>query len=863
METLLGMGAIDGILKVVVNNVEIPLGVAGQDMSATGWYTIVTNGARQGGMNLDFVDASGDPLGDPHGSIASLSVIVPNQISSGRSTPNVEVLMRGMQIESFAADGTSLGSAYSNNPAWVILEILRRCGWSTSDINLSTFATSASVCQELINTTDLNGNPIQVPRFECNLILTKRQSAAAVIRGIRVASSLMLRYGATGLLELLPETTLAQQQPTLPDGSNSVEQLNGGWPAYEFSDGSASFSGIARNPNGSSSVRLTSQTAAETSNRLSVEFQDESNEYQQDSLSLVDSEDVALIGYENSTQSTALGIANFSQATRVLLRQLDKSTKGNLYVEFVTSFRALKIRPGDIISFTYVREGLERAPFRVVKLSPSTNYELVTVLAQVHDDNWYSDNPATLGGAGRQPGTETQTPLPLIGLRPHDDSSGTFEFFDFKIQESIQTLKDGSATDILSVAFSVPVSPSTNSSSLPLLSLSPAISSTGGTLAGGSNLYYAVTAVDSSGNESGLSFTVPAILPRGANIFTASLNNLSFPSTASTFNVYRGSSPQLVYRIASQVPLSNTFTDTGLPVQPIGPPDPNFDHANFYYRNEYAGPYPVTIFSGTTIGWDDMGATAQVYSGMVVRITEGTGRGQERSIATNDMTTLTITSAWSTVPDRSSVFTIAEPSWKFAALSSNSPAQFEISYRSGTVIQISGRGANAANQEGNADLCPLTRWTLGGGAPDVGLAPAPGFSLGAIGGGELTLFSVSFASTANIESVTSGTLQLFHWNELNTPSAYSLSAAVDLTSTDIPLNQSAAPFGGQLIQVGSELMTVLSANSNTNTYYVVRGALGSAAAPHLPGDAVLILITHWLSLRSRLTSSKIELRRIT
>ncbi len=841
METLLGMGTIDGILKVVVNNVEIPLGVVGQDMSATGWYAIVTNGGRQGGMNLDFVDASRNPLGDPHGSIASLSVIVPNQISSGRSTPNVEVLLRGMQIESFAASGTSLGNAYSNNPAWVILEILRRCGWSTSDINLSTFATSASVCQELISTTDLNGNPIQVPRFECNLILTKRQSAAAVIRGIRVASSLMLRYGATGLLELLPETTLAQQQPTLPDGSNSVEQLNGGWPAYEFSDGSASFSGIARNPNGSSSVRLTSQTVAETSNRLSVEFQDESNEYQQDSLSLVDSDDVALIGYENSTQSTALGIANFSQATRVLLRQLDKSTKGNLYVEFITSFRALKIRPGDIISFTYVREGFERAPFRVVKLSPSTNYELVTVLAQVHDDDWYSDNLATLGGAGRQPGTETQIPLPLIGLLPHDDSSGTFEFFDFKIQESIQTLQDGSATDILSVGFSVPVSPSTNASSLPLLSLSPTISNTGGTLAGGSNLYYAVSAVNSSGNESGLSFTVPAILPPGANTFTASLNNLSFPSTASKFHVYRGSSPQLLYRIASEVPLNNTFTDAGLPVQPIGPPDPNFDHANFYYRNEYAGPYPTTVFSGTTIGWDDMGATALAYSGMVVRIIEGTGRGQERSIATNDMITLTIASAWSTVPDSSSVFTIAEPSWKFAALSSNSPAQFEISYRSGTVIQISGRAANAANQEGNADLCPLTRWTLGGGAPDVGLASAPGFSLSAIGGGELSLFSVSFASTSNIESVTSGTLQLFHWNELNTPTTYSLSAAVDSVSTSIQLNRSAGPFAGQVIQVELELMTVLSSNSNTNTYFVVRGALGSAAVPHIDNSPVFHL----------------------
>src|SRR5437764_9454175 len=163
----------------------------------------------------------------------------------------------------------------------------------------------------------------------------------------------MLRYGANGLLQLLPETTIAAQQPTLPDGSNSLKQINGGWPAYEFSDSSASFSGIVRKPDGSASLRITSRTIAELSNRLSVEFQDEANEYQQDSLSVVSQDDLTLIGYEVSSQSTALGLPNYNQASRILLRQLDKMTKGNLFVEFKASFQAIKIRPGDIISITY------------------------------------------------------------------------------------------------------------------------------------------------------------------------------------------------------------------------------------------------------------------------------------------------------------------------------------------------------------------------------------------------------------------------------------------------------------------------------------------------------------------------------
>ncbi|HEX3685770.1 MAG TPA: phage tail protein [Bryobacteraceae bacterium] len=412
MEALLGTGTIQSVMKVVVNDIEIPLAVQGQNMTTTGWYNVVTTGTRNGNFNLDFTDSNGNPLGDPYGSMSVLSIVVPNRICSGKTLPNVEVLLQGTQIDQYNPDGTFQQTSFTNNPAWVILDILQRCGWSRSDLNLPTFASAAAFCGTLISTTDLNGNPIQVQRYECNLILTKRQSAATIVRGIRVASSLMLRYGTTGLLELLPETTIAAQQPALPDGGNSTETLNGGWPAYEFSDGSGPFSGIVRNPNGTSTVRLTSRSIAETSNRLSVEFQDESNEYQQDSLSLVDADDSALIGYEISSQSTALGIANFSQATRVLLRQLDKSTDGNTFVEFQTSFRALKVRPGDIIALTYLKEGFIRVPFRVVKLSPSINYELVTIMAQIHDDDWYSDSTAVLGGAGRQPGTQVQTPRP-------------------------------------------------------------------------------------------------------------------------------------------------------------------------------------------------------------------------------------------------------------------------------------------------------------------------------------------------------------------------------------------------------------------------------------------------------------------
>lgn len=843
LEVLAGLGPITSVLKVVVNDVEIPQEATNTDMTSTGWYSVVTAGTRTGGFNLDFSDANGNPLGDPYGSLTVLAVVVPNRISSGTSLPNVEVLLQGMQVEIYDTDGSLQGTEYTNNPAWVLLNILRRCGWTLAELNLPSFASSANFCSAVINTKDFNGNIIQVPRYECNLVLMKRQSVAAIVRGIRVASSMMLRYGANGLLELLPETTLAAQQSALPDGGNSTDSLDDGWPAYEFSDASAPFSGIMRNPDGSSSVRLLSRTVAETSNRLSVEFQDKTNEYQQDSLSITDSEDAALIGYEVSSQSTALGISNFNQATRVLLRQLDKSTKGNLFVDFQTSFRALKVRPGDIIALTYFKEGFERVPFRVVKLSPSVNFQAVTVLAQIHNDDWYNDDPSILAGAGRQPTSQTRIPRPLIGLIAHNNPSGNFEYFDFKVEENIQTLKDGTATDKITVSFAQPRKPSAKTTNVPLLSLAAQFQTTGGSLSGGTTYYYAVSAADEANQEGPLSFTVAAVVPVGTNTNCVTIVGISLPAHADSFNVYRGVSPQMLYRIGTGLPVSSSFTDNGLPNLPVGPPDASFDHVNLYYRVEYSSLLQVTSASPNTLNCLDMGATNLAYANMLVRIIEGAGAGQERLIASNDGTTLTITSPWSVLPDATSEFVICGPSWRFAAVSSISPAQFEIAYQAGTVIQISGRAANIHNQEGAPELCPLTRLALGQGQADFGVPAIPAFSLDAPGGGNLVLSQIGFNNLTNIASVSSGTLQLFYWNELANADTYLLAAALDATTTVIPVNFLPDVQVGDFIQINTEVMSVTSVNISAKNLSVVRGVCGSPSINHLAGGAVLKLDT--------------------
>ncbi|MCX6632235.1 MAG: phage tail protein [Candidatus Solibacter sp.] len=368
MEVLLGLGEIQGVVKVLVNDVEIPAGVAGSNMTGTGWYNVATLGARSGGFNHDFLDGSGQPAGDPYGSMACLSVVV-------------TMLVQGLKLPVYGVDGSDSGEQFSSNPAWVLLDILRRAGWSLAEIDVGSFATAAAYCDEPIEALDLYGNAIELPRFQCNLVLQKRKSAGDLVRGVRNAARLMLTYGANGTLQLRVENSLALEMPEKAEWSNSVLPLDGGWPSYEFGDGSNGFSGIIRKPGGEPSFRVYSRGMADTPNRFTVEFQDALNEYQQDSFSLVDADDVSRSGQEVSQTLAAVGIPNFDQAARILKLNLDRSVRGNTYVEFETSVKAFGIRPGDVITVTYLKEGLNRQAFRVLKIAPETNHRISTITA--------------------------------------------------------------------------------------------------------------------------------------------------------------------------------------------------------------------------------------------------------------------------------------------------------------------------------------------------------------------------------------------------------------------------------------------------------------------------------------------------
>lgn len=832
MEVLLALGEVEGVITVVVNDVEIPLAVAGTDMTATGWYHWVGQGNRTGDFNLNFLDSAGYPLGDPYGSMAYLSVVVPSRIQDGRSLPRVQVLLKGSKLPIYNEMGEQVCCSYTNNPAWILLDVLRRSGWAIEEIDLPSFRSTADYCDGLITTVDLHGNTIRIPRYQCNLALRRRRSAADVIRGIRSCAGLYLTFSSTGQLRLRQESTMAIQQPRLPNGSNSSGPRYGGWPAYEFDE-----SDILRDSTGTPRLRIYSRNSADTPNRYSVEFQDAFNEYQQDSFSLLDMEDVDIVGQELSASLPALGIPHINQAARVTKLNLLKSVRGNVYVELVTSVKAIGIQPGDVVTLSYAREGLDGQLFRVLRVTPGKNFRTVQLTLQWHEDSWYVETGvAGAESSGRQPRYELGLPRPLIGFNL-DDSGHP----QFGIVESHRVETDGTACTELSVSFHEPRRPVDSRAGIPLLSLSPSIQAVGGTIEGDQVLYYALTGLDKDKREGRISFIVRAVIPPGPPTNTVRLAKLSFDSGTESFNVYRGRTPQQLARVAENVSISDSFTDLGIGSGLIPPPDEHYSHANFYWRLELQGESATTLFSAKSIGNALLNMLPNEWRNKTVRITSGKGFGQERKIDSHSATECIVNDAWVVLPDESSRWVIVECSWIPAATTSSSPATFAVPNREGTTVHVTGRTANASNQECSPELSQITRWRLNGSSGlqlDDNVPPAPSFSLSTKGDGTLEVQSIGVPSLPNSRTVTSGTFTLYYWNELLSPPKTVLAAALGDNDNIVHLSPSGIVVAGQMLQIDQEVMEVLAVSGGGSVVAVLRGAHGSSVSAHISGTLI-------------------------
>jgi hypothetical protein len=470
----------------------------------------------------------------------------------------------------------------------------------------------------------------------------------------------------------------------------------------------------------------------------------------------------------------------------------------------------------------------------VLKISPATNYRTSAISAQIHDDAWYADtNGQSTSASGQGPGDDSGVGLPNPLMGSVVDNNGNIEF---GIVETAAVNSDGSMESSVVVSFIPPPTVSSTGPGVPLVSLSASIGASG-SLKGGQTLYYAVSGVDSTGNESALSFVVTArVVADGSSV---TLTGLSFTTATASFNIYRGHTPANLHRVATDQAIAVSFTDGGLVDQLIPSPDPDFDHANFYWRSELQPEIAVITHSPTTIGNATLQMAVNGYVGMIVRITRGTGAGQERSVTANDASTLTVPK-WSVEPDATSFFTIAEAAWHFAAVATSSPIQFAIPNRTGEVVQITGRSANVNNLECSPQLAIVSRWTIGGsGSADTQVPPQPYFGLGQDpNGGFVVLSGVSFTDLTNTGGISSATLTLYYWNELSATPPGILASALGAADQTLTLTAAGSAQPGSILQIDGEILGVSAVTDSGVQYSITRAVDGSTAAAHTAATPV-------------------------
>ncbi len=827
-EVLLGLGEIEEVVKVVVNGYEIPRGVDGQNMTGSGWYNVVSQGGRSGGFNLNFTDSSGNPQGDPYGSMAFLSVVVPNKISDSRSTPRVEVLMKGIRLPVLDANGALVNTQWSANPAWIICDILRRTGWRLEELNLESFVSAAAHCDAPVSVLDANGVARQMKRFETNLILRRRYSVAELLRGVRLASLLRLGIDRTGRIYVSPEGTLAQQQPVKPAGSNAEATQDGGWAAYEFDDGKYGKTGFLVKSNGDPDFHVFAQPSVESANRVSAEIQDSLNEFRQDSFTLADSDDIAERRQEIQQVLPVLGLPHLPQAMRIGQTWLNKSIAGNVYVRFRTSIRGLHLRPGDLLRITYVKHGFDRTLFRVIETNIQPTLGLIEISAQLHQDHWYSDSAQARYDRRRLYSWAKRTPWAVI---------------PGEVTESLVLDETGQEKAAIRIPFIRPSRP-TAALAVPLVSFQYSISSTGGALPAGT-YFYGLTAVDASGAESELSTLIPVRIDTNGSTHQVTLQSLSFAPGALSVNVYRGLSPYRLTRVQSGIPPASSIVDAGVAASSTPPPDANYRAVRSYYRRQFLPPQAADVFSPLSLGASALSLTPDEWVGKSITIRSGRGKGQERRIVSHTENTFTVDEAWQTMPDATSQFAIVQTEWTSAQESEASEVVVLLPLLSTETFEINLRSVGVNDEELAAAESPLIAWQIGvggSGGLDSGVPPAAAFALRLLEGGTVSIGGFSFTEFTNLNTAYAAKLGIWFWDELNAPTSLSLTTAATAQDTSLTISGLVQPLvEDDRVQVGEEIFRIASRVGNTNTYIVERGSSLSPVSSHTAGTTLFKL----------------------
>lgn len=342
------------IRRVLVNGVEVPLN-NGHLKDVLFRYDLLSAGGRTGAISQDKIF---DGTGDPHGSLAKIEIVVPVELAQNGSVPQVLVQVDGPPVNCIIDNGNGTYTdnyQQSTNPVWHLLDMLTTLGpWTEAQLGLTSFAVAAAQCDELIPFVNLAGQSDHHSRFRSSFALdgTNRVTLAQAVTGIRNCANLMLSpNGPNGELQCFMRGTLsAQQNAPIPGSNFNTPQgsllANGnsgtGYYAHKFDE-----TNIIED-----TFRITTRTIADTPTRVSFSYQDELNDFQNDTQTVIDPD--AYISSGNQIIDVplqVLGIPNYDQGLRLGNVNLSESLRGNprddaggtLYFEFETGMTAVHL----------------------------------------------------------------------------------------------------------------------------------------------------------------------------------------------------------------------------------------------------------------------------------------------------------------------------------------------------------------------------------------------------------------------------------------------------------------------------------------------------------------------------------------
>lgn len=636
MEVLLCVGEIDYIYEVTVNDVRIPHvnddsefmpSVKENGNTTTGFWKTVNKGDRDGSPNPD---ALYDSKGDPYGSLAVITVVVPRKIAEASGAPKVVVYFRGPKVRVYTSPG-SYSLAYSESPAWHLMDVLVQSNLKYAELDIASFVTAASKQSASINYSNQFGATGSHSRFTSSLTLRQRRSASELIRAMRNSSKMSLapNFSVGGKLQVLVRETLASQQGSSDSNSNNTSPITSklvdgttanGYVKYAFTEAHYIKSGKK------SSFRLYSRSDSPP-NKVSAQFQNRDNRHATESVTVIDSEDVARMGQELSTVTfPADSIDNFDQLYRCINTFFAEGYRGNsrlssgglligdtggtVVVDFDTTFRAIHLRVGDIVSITHQAWGISQQLFRVTKIQPSTNFEKVKITAHWHNDLWYLDTFGQTVDSRWRPSFRNRLERPSFPWSPNGtphlsgDPWGTVNTRSFILGQSTETLADNSSLQKLSITGALPINSFPSEPEPPFVNQQGSTASTGGSIAGDRVYFYALCAKNATGSSFKLS--APSRLctvsvPAGTSTNTTTIGGLQWGTGAVGYVVFGGTDPNVLTYQADGDTTPSSVTLTSYNERSWGIPDSEYDRNRYRVKRVlHSGVFGAEVVSVTS-----------------------------------------------------------------------------------------------------------------------------------------------------------------------------------------------------------------------------------------------------------------------